>query len=145
MSNPVLVPLVYSRQNGTTAAALEVAKTLAAASESDIVLLHVVEDLPPSFEMTKLPSEILETALANAAEGLERISAEYELLESTNIVVRRGYASRTILDVAEETGCKLIVLPSHDPGPSDYLLGTVASRVIRHAHCSVYVARDTDQ
>ena len=38
----------------------------------------------------------------------------------------------------------MIVMASHDPVLSDYLLGSVAARVVRHAHCSVLVARKLD-
>ena len=47
-----------------------------------------------------------------------------------------------ILRVAEETGADLIVVGSHRPAMKDYLLGTNASRVVRHARCSVLVARE---
>jgi nucleotide-binding universal stress UspA family protein len=35
----------------------------------------------------------------------------------------------------------LIVVGSHRPAMKDYLLGTNAARVVRHAHCSVLVVR----
>jgi nucleotide-binding universal stress UspA family protein len=47
-----------------------------------------------------------------------------------------------ILGIAEEAGADLIVVGSHRPAMGDYLLGTNASRVVRHAGCSVLVARD---
>jgi nucleotide-binding universal stress UspA family protein len=47
-----------------------------------------------------------------------------------------------ILGVAEEAGADLIVVGSHRPVMKDYLLGTNASRVMRHARCSVLVARE---
>lgn len=60
-----------------------------------------------------------------------------------NILVAHGasiYAE--ILGVAEEAGADLIVVGSHRPAMWDYLLGTNASRVVRHANCSVLVARE---
>jgi nucleotide-binding universal stress UspA family protein len=36
----------------------------------------------------------------------------------------------------------LIVLAAHRPELKDYLLGPNASRVVRHAKCSVYVIRE---
>ena len=60
-----------------------------------------------------------------------------------NILVTHGasiYAE--ILAVAEEAKADLIVVGSHRPAMKDYLLGTNAARVVRHARCSVLVARD---
>lgn len=47
-----------------------------------------------------------------------------------------------ILGAAEEAEADLIVVGSHRPAMKDYLLGTNASRVMRHARCSVLVARE---
>jgi nucleotide-binding universal stress UspA family protein len=47
-----------------------------------------------------------------------------------------------ILAVAESAEADLVVVGSHRPAMKDYLLGTNASRVVRHARCSVLVARE---
>jgi nucleotide-binding universal stress UspA family protein len=47
-----------------------------------------------------------------------------------------------ILRVAEEVAADLIVAGSHRPAMRNYLLGTNASRAVRHARCSVLVARE---
>ena len=47
-----------------------------------------------------------------------------------------------ILGAAEEAEADLVVVGSHRPAMKDYLLGTNAARVVRHACCSVLVARD---
>jgi nucleotide-binding universal stress UspA family protein len=47
-----------------------------------------------------------------------------------------------ILRVAEEAEPDLIVVGSHRPAMKDYLLGTNAAPVVRHARCSVLVARE---
>ena len=47
-----------------------------------------------------------------------------------------------ILGQAKEAGVDLIVVGSHRPAMKDYLLGTNAGRVVRHATCSVLVARE---
>jgi nucleotide-binding universal stress UspA family protein len=62
---------------------------------------------------------------------------------NANILVTHGtsiYAE--ILAVAEEAETDLIVVGSHRPAMKDYLLGTNAARVVRHAGCSVLVARE---
>ena len=59
------------------------------------------------------------------------------------IIVTHGvsiYAE--ILRVAEEAAADLVVVGSHGPAMKDYLLGTNSARVVRHAHCSVLVARE---
>ena len=47
-----------------------------------------------------------------------------------------------VLAVAERIGADLIVLAAHRPAMRDFLLGTNASRIVRHARCSVLVVRD---
>ena len=59
------------------------------------------------------------------------------------IVVEHGVSIyAVILVTAQEAGVDLIVVGSHRPAMKDYLLGTNAGRVVRHANCSVLVARD---
>jgi nucleotide-binding universal stress UspA family protein len=50
-----------------------------------------------------------------------------------------------IAEYADEIGADLIVIPSHGyHGVKRLLLGSVAERVIRAAHCSVLVLRRSD-
>ena len=48
---------------------------------------------------------------------------------------------RNVRKAAEERGCDLIVMNSHRPDLRDYLIGSNASQVVRHASCSVLVVR----
>ena len=57
-------------------------------------------------------------------------------------IVGHGTIYQEILNAAVETGCDLIIMASHRPELQDYLLGPNASRVVRHANCSVLVVRD---
>jgi len=59
----------------------------------------------------------------------------------SDLAVREGRPAAAILDYASEIGADLIVLNAHDPGTADYFLGSVASRVVRRAPCSVHVVR----
>jgi nucleotide-binding universal stress UspA family protein len=56
--------------------------------------------------------------------------------------VRQGSIYSEILSVAREQQVDLIVMASHRPEMKDYLIGTNAARVVRHAACSVLVVRD---
>jgi len=58
-------------------------------------------------------------------------------------IARHGTAYEEILEVAKDIGATMIVLGAHRPSLSDYLIGPTASRVVRHAACSVNIMRDT--
>ncbi|GAA5166050.1 universal stress protein [Ornithinimicrobium tianjinense] len=58
------------------------------------------------------------------------------------VLVRRGQPTRVILDLAQEGGYGCIVMPSSQPGWRHTFLGSTASGVVRHAHCSVLVLRE---
>lgn len=59
-------------------------------------------------------------------------------------VVRIGAVHRQIVKLAEERNVNVIVMESANPKIQDYLLGTTASHVVTHAHCSVFVVRNTN-
>ncbi len=52
-----------------------------------------------------------------------------------------GRAGVSIVEFARTHSTDCIIIPSHRPDLSDYLLGSTASRVVRHAQCSVFVLR----
>jgi nucleotide-binding universal stress UspA family protein len=57
-------------------------------------------------------------------------------------IVRSGSVYAGLIEAAETFEADLIVLASHSPEMKDYLLGANASRVVRHADCSVMVVRE---
>ena len=57
-------------------------------------------------------------------------------------IVGQGSIHREILDAAGKANADLIVMASHKPAVSDYLLGANAAHVVRHAACSVMVVRN---
>jgi nucleotide-binding universal stress UspA family protein len=56
--------------------------------------------------------------------------------------VRNGRIYREVLEAANDVNADLIVMASHRPSMEDYLLGTNAAKVMRHAKCSVLVVRE---
>ncbi|WP_187971826.1 universal stress protein [Aquibium microcysteis] len=103
-----------------------------------IVLLHVVEDIP-SYVAVELPGGILAGRQDESVRRLEDLS-QRESLKAT-VDVRIGQPASAILAAAEEHGSDVIVIASHRPGFQDYLIGSTAARVVRHARCSVLVIR----
>lgn len=59
-----------------------------------------------------------------------------------DVVVVNGHPTRTILDHAKQANHDCIVVASHLPGWQHVFLGSTASGVVRHAHCSVHVYRE---
>ena len=85
--------------------------------------------------------ELIAADLENRLAALIRRANASDL--QPNLLVTHGasiYAE--ILGVAEEAGADLVIVGSHRPAMKDYLLGTNAARVVRHARCSVLVARE---
>ena len=140
MPKVVMVPIDVT-QTGTAANALAMARKLLDPQDDKLILLNVVEELP-TYVAAQVPANILKEIVSHARNTLTQIVEDHKLPPETEILVTDGYASRKILDVAKERHADVIVIASHDPGIADYLLGSVASRVVRHAHCSVLVVRN---
>jgi len=59
-----------------------------------------------------------------------------------NPVVRFGSVYKEALRFARDIEANLIVMGSHKPELKDYLLGSNAAQIVRHAMCSVWVVRE---
>ena len=109
-----------------------------AAEGAKIILLNVVEDIP-NWAAVELPADIIDKSLESARTELKAIATASG--RKMDVEVRTGHSYNTILDVAEEKNVDLIIIASHRPGLQDYFLGSTAAKVVRHAKCSVLVAR----
>lgn len=140
MIKTILVPIdVAAKEAG--AAALGMARELAEKHGGKITLLYVLAQVPGYVE-TRLPMGFREKILADATASLNEIAAKGGLAKTAEVVVREGHPPTEILEFANERGVDMIVVASHNPGGVvDFLLGSVAARVVRHAHCSVLVVR----
>jgi nucleotide-binding universal stress UspA family protein len=112
----VLVPLDGS---ALSEQALPIAARIARASGGSLLLLRVVNTLGEVRVMASEPSvflqEILEAELAAATAYLARIAGTKELAAiHMGIVVFSGQPTSSILDIAQEQHCDLIVMNSHD-------------------------------
>jgi len=139
MISKILVPLSIG-DGETSSEALELANELAKAHGASVTLLHVVESTP-GYVATHLPANFRETAVNVSKEAMQKAASAHGLAGKAEIVVREGNPATEILEFANEGGSDMIVIASHDPGLADYLFGSTAARVVRHAHCSVLVVR----
>ena len=136
MYKSILVPIDPSEMERGKAM-IDVAQKLAG-KDTRIRLLTVVVDIP-AFVAAQVPDDIIKTAMSTARETLEGLIGAAGL--KADAEVRSGKPGSTILTSADECGSDLIIIGSHKPGLEDYFLGSTASRVVRHAQCSVLVMR----
>lgn len=133
----VVVPVDFSDQSVD---AVRVALSLVASPAS----IHVVHVLPmlTDYEAGVLFNAVDDEArIKHTQQALrDRLSgAEYEGFQPQVLFGDPGYE---IANYAEQSGAELIVLPSHGrTGLSRLLIGSVAERVVRLAHCPVLVLK----
>ncbi|MFM7159195.1 MAG: universal stress protein [Planctomycetaceae bacterium] len=136
----VVVPIDFSE---SSADALRTALELSA-DAGQIHVLHVLVPLdlvmPGSFAIAADEDQRLQAA----RDRLTSFVAEHQLA-GCHVEVRLGDPGLDITDYAAEVKAGLIVIPSHGyHGVKRFLLGSVAERVLRHAHCDVLVLRRRD-
>ncbi|MEO1161062.1 MAG: universal stress protein [Pseudomonadota bacterium] len=116
---------------------IDVARKLAG-KDTRLRLLNITADIP-AFVAAQVPDDVVKTAMSTARQTLEGLIGAAGI--KADAEVRSGTPGPTILTSAEECGADLIIIGSHKPGLQDYFLGSTASRVVRHAQCSVLVMR----
>jgi nucleotide-binding universal stress UspA family protein len=126
-------------------AALETAADFAKEHGATLVLVHV--NTPPAsmyngsvFNMADAAGD-LETTTRLALTSW-RQDAEAQGAPRVEIVVLLGSAWDEIVRLARTSAADLIVVGTHGrTGLERALIGSVAERVVRHAHCNVLVVR----
>ncbi|MEM9580899.1 MAG: universal stress protein [Pseudomonadota bacterium] len=136
MYKKILVPMALDHD--ISPLTLEVARALRE-DGAQIIALHVY-DAPQGAAKAYLDDDVVNQAFERAREQLAR---KTDGLEGIRAEIVMGHTYRTIVDYAAEEGIDCIVMGSHKPGLSDYLLGSTAARVVRHAPCAVHVYRSS--
>jgi len=126
--------------------ALRQARALAHGVAGTLGVVHVlpaVQDLHLLFPERSL--SLAADAEAEAQEVRRKVEAHASTelgLELSTVFVERGTPYAEIVRRAEAWTADFVVVGSHGrTGLSRMVLGSVAARVVRHAHCSVLVAR----
>ncbi|MCB1386982.1 MAG: universal stress protein [Nitratireductor sp.] len=135
MYSTIIVPIDIANMERAPAM-IAAARTLG--PEARIVLVYAVEALP-SHIMAEVPVDILPQTRERAEKLLTGLAADVGA--DAEVKVTDGHAASAILDLADELKADAIVIASHKPGWTDYLIGSTAARVVRHAKCSVLVLR----
>lgn len=106
--------------------------------DGKIVLLHVLDAIP-AYALAEIPVDLMPDLVPKTKETLQKWVADSAV--NAEIEVRNGSSYRNIIESARENEADLILINSHRPGLQDYLLGSTAAKVVRHAPCSVLVDR----
>jgi nucleotide-binding universal stress UspA family protein len=127
--------------------ALRQARELAHGLGGTLAVCHVLPAVRDLSQLFPQGGVIVESDQIAEEERTRKALAEHARtalgLELTEVFVDRGEAYAEIVRRSETHGADFIVVGSHGrSGLSRVVLGSVAERVARHAHCSVLVARD---
>jgi nucleotide-binding universal stress UspA family protein len=138
----ILVPVDFSE---CSRKAYHYAISFAKQFNAEIILLHIVEIVPPgitAYDPVRLEADAREAATKEMAEWRRETQAE----EFTKAVLRSGASvAQDIIRAAEDANVDLIVIGNHGhAGLSRFLLGSTAERVVRHAPCPVFVVRQSE-
>jgi nucleotide-binding universal stress UspA family protein len=142
MYRNILLPVDLSDEHSWRKA-LPTAIALRAAFQAQLHVMTVVPDFGLPMVGQFFPEGYEAKAHQHVAAELEAFVAQQVPEDVTaRRIVATGKIYQQILRVAKEVGADLIVMGSHHPELSDYLLGPNAARVVRHADCSVMVVRE---
>jgi nucleotide-binding universal stress UspA family protein len=136
----ILVPVDFSDASET---AVEHAAELAQTYDTQIELLHVVEEVtyPSAYGVDPVympPQEMI----PRVEESLGEIAQKKIGHEGVQISATVGYAPLTILDHIEDNDVDLVVIATHGrTGLGRMLLGSVAERVIRRSAVPVFIVK----
>ncbi|MDW7709157.1 MAG: universal stress protein [Deferrisomatales bacterium] len=121
---------------------LEAAARLSQCFGAQLHVLTVVPDMGMPLVGQFFPKGAEEAIVEEAKAALHEL-VEKKVPEGIPVqcVVAQGSIYRRILEMAETVGADLIVMAAHHPEGTELLLGPNASRVARHAPCSVLVVR----
>jgi universal stress protein A len=141
----ILVPSDFSDASD---AALAYARAIARRFSASIHLLYVFDDPFASGAFVAdgvglMPVDLRESLFTDARARLaDRLTAHAQLIPGSSSALVVGPVARRIVEYADENEMDLIVMGTHGRGGLAHaLLGSVAERVVRTAHCPVLTTR----
>jgi len=142
MYKSILLP-VDLNQESSWKKALPAAIHMAQSMSAKIHVITVIPDYGMAVVGNFFTADYENYATTTTQSALDKFVKDHldaELVASDTVA--HGTIYKEIVNAAIEKDCDLIILASHRPETSDYLLGPNAARVVRHANQSVLVVRD---
>src|SRR5580693_1628505 len=132
----ILVPVVFSEGCTST---VRFATTLARIMQAQLTLLHVIAPLP--LDCSRYIAEVQQydaEVKLDAKQKLKSLAATLPKDITSEVMLRQNIPHLGIIRAAREHRCDLITLPTRDlTSLKDFVLGSTAEKVIRHAPCPV--------
>jgi nucleotide-binding universal stress UspA family protein len=136
-TNRIVVPVDFSDES---LAAIDTALEMVG-SPADVHVVHVLVEISPLEPGALRETVTTENRIDFAQQTLRERLADSKYADLT-VKILHGDPGHQVADYAEQVNADLIVLPSHGrTGLSHLLIGSVAERVVRLAHCRVLVLR----
>ncbi|HEY5948728.1 MAG TPA: universal stress protein [Kofleriaceae bacterium] len=129
--------------------ALERAAALALHNGAALVMVNAQsDDAPIEHVDNEVLKQLGEVSAAVRAEEAKRLEQKVQQLTARGVAVelvyRTGAPGEVVAEIAKERAAELIVIGTHGhTGLQRFLLGSVATAVLRHAPCDVLVCRGT--
>ena len=140
--NQILVPIDFSE---VAEAAIEHAAQVAKSFDNEINLLHIIEDhfFGNLFGSKSGRDELILEAINSRLEKVaKQVTEKHGVVIKTH--VKEGRIYKTIVETADELKCDSIIMGTNGAHGIEHIIGSNASRVIRHANVPVVIVKEKD-
>lgn len=134
MYTSILVPVATDHDRNVEGA-FAVARRLL--SPGGVIHAVTVQEQIATYSETYIPDEVQHRITEAIRDGFQKLVPE----DVTSRTFLHGPPAQMILSHAKKVDADCIIVASHRPGLGDYLIGSTAGRVVRHATCAVHVLR----
>mgnify|MGYP000023551677 CR=1 FL=1 len=142
MFNNILLP-VDMQDRVTAQEALREAASYLSSTDAQLHVMSVMPGLNMPMVAAYFPQDTVEKALRELEREVSTLIQDtVPELSNCHEHICEGDAAKQIIKLAERLKTDLIVMPSHNYSRvENILIGSVTSRVVERAHCSVMVLR----
>jgi len=142
MYKDILLPIDLGEESSWRKA-LPLAVELGKSFGARLHIMTVLPDYSFHFVAQYFPAGYEDKMIKAADERLRAFVHEHVPGDvQVQIIVAHGSIYREIIRAADEIGADLILMASHTPGVSDFLIGPNAEKVLHHYKRSVLVVRE---
>jgi len=140
----ILIPVVKSEYNDKI---ISYAIILAKGSGASITAIHILDKSAQGDLGDLFPMKLEEYENATSKRAKELLTEVQQVIEKQGIktsieIIGAKSVPKGIIDYAKESGVDVIIIGTKGlTGVEKFLMGSVASAVIDHAHCPVFAIR----